>query len=739
MTFTPKNIRALRRGAALGGIVAALLTGSQAFADANAAASASPAADSSQLGDIVVTAQHRTENLRQVPIAINVVSADALKNAGIGDTSALVEAVPSLNFTRSGPSGIFVIRGVSTPNGAAGEEGSTAVYVDDVYMPDLASTINNFNNIKSVEVLNGPQGTLFGRNATGGVIRVMTKDPSTDHVVFDGQAGYGNYQTITGQAYVSSPINDTTAIDLAFTGQNQGKGFGYDSTLHSDVRTDDHWGVRSKLVAHPAANLKVTLAGDYYQTDDTTSVYVFPVVIAPATLVATGPTASQDSPAGFPSSISIRAWGVHATEELALGFANLTSITSYRKLDNHAFFDIDGAAADVFHLFYTSGSRTFQQELRLASKTTEPLSWQVGAFYLHGTAINDQGQRGLAFALNPPAKGGPLLGQNIYGKATTDSISAFGEATYALTPSTHLTGGIRYTSDQRKLDPASNVTTLRADSSVLVVVTQAHPSATFNQVTFRAALRQDLTDNIDVYASVNKGFKAGEFNLQAPGDAPVKPETIMAYEGGLKGDFLDRHLRLSLAGYHYDIKNYQIRTTIGTVTALQNATSVKIDGADINAEALLTSQLHLNVGASWLNARFGQFGGPGTNTTAPGYYPASDPGNATGHQTPLAPHFTLNVGGTYTVPLGDARELRLTAAMTHKSSYAFEADNVLRQPGYNSVNASAEFKLNEHFSIEGWIHNIGNVNYNVEMTTAVGQTALAAPPRTYGVNVKANF
>ena len=512
------------------------------------------------------------------------------------------------------------------------------------------------------------------------------------------------------------------------------------------MRKDNHWGARSKLVLRPTDTLKLTLAGDYFRTDDSTIVNIFPVAFNTATYIttgklsditSTGPISSQDSLAGYPSATHIRAWGVSAKGELDVGFADLTSITSYRRLKNHSDFDVDGAALDLFHLFYDSGSKTFQQELRLASRTTNPLSWQVGAFYLHGDAFQNQFQTGLAF------RG---VTSHIVSRGITNSISAFGEATYALTPTTHLTGGIRYTSDHRKLT-GSYIETLSAATGALLPIPNnpklnplgAEPSATFNQVTFRGALRQDLTDDINVYVSVNKGFKAGEFNLQVPSDAPVKPETIMAYEGGLKGDFLDRHLRVSLSGFHYDISDYQIRTTVGTITALQNATKVKIDGVDINAEAALTSQFHVTAGASWLKARFGQFGGPGTNVIAPGVYPVADPGNATGHQTALAPHFTLNLGATYTVPLGDSRELRLTANLTHKSSYVFEADNVLRQPAYTVANASIEFKLNEHIAFEGYMRNIGDKNYNVQMVTAVGQAALAAQPRMYGLNFKYNY
>ena len=716
----------------LGGLTRSLLASTAGIAISSSALaqtdSETPAASDSGLVEIVVTAQHRLENLKNVPIAINAVSADTLQNSGITDTSTLVQAVPSLNFTRSGPSGVFVIRGVSTPNGAAGEEGSTAVYVDDVYMPDLVSTVNDFNNIERVEVLNGPQGTLFGRNATGGLIRIITRDPG-DHTEVNGQIGYGNYQTYSGQAYFATPLSDKAAFNIAASGQDQGDGFGYNRTLGTDVRKEKHYAVRSKLVLKPTDGWKITLAGDYFHSDDTIPLYLFPISVNTTTHVATGPISGLDSPANYPSGTHLRQWGVSGKIEGDLGFADLTSITSYRKNNTHSDFDIDGTAADLYHLFYDSGSRTFQQEVRLASRTTDPLSWQIGAFYLHGKSFSDQTQAGLALR---GAQTHTLVAQ------VTNSISVFGEATYALTPTTHLTGGLRWNRDHRNLPYGHIDTTILATGQFIPGASNAAPDVTYRNVTFRAALRQDLSDAVNVYASVNKGFKAGEFYLQTPVNPPVKPETIMAYEAGLKGDFFDRHLRLGIAVFHYDITDYQVRATQGTLQTLFNAAKVKVDGVDLNAEVAATSRLRLTAGASWLNSRFARFGGPGTGVIAPGFYPCGC-GNASGNQTALAPHFTLNVGGTYTLPLGDSRELRFTANVTHKSSYVFEPDNVLRQPAYTTANASAEFQLNEHFSLEGWIRNLNDERYNVQMVTTVGQAALSAPPRTYGATFKFNY
>jgi iron complex outermembrane receptor protein len=540
----------------------------------------------------------------------------------------------------------------------------------------------------------------------------MTKDPG-ETPELDGQFGYANYGTFSGQLYASAPVSDQVGFNLAFTGQTQTHGFGFDPTLNTDVRTKDYWGVRGKVVAKPTENLKVTLGAEYFWTHDTTAVYVWP---AGFTLPLAIP-ASQNSLAGYPSGTRIEVWGVNGKVELDLGPVSLTSITSFRDLKNHSSFDVDGGASDLLHLFYDTRNRSFQQELRIASTTTEPLSWQVGAFYLHLVNDVDQFQEGAALAGNRT---------HIVDHAITDSISVFGEATYAITPTTHLTGGLRWTSDMRKL-PIGFTDVINATTGTVVAHrTNALSEVTYSNLTYRAALRQELSDNANIYVSVNKGMKSGQFYLQTPQDPPVAPETIMAYEAGLKADLLDRHLRVGFAVYHYDIDDYQIRSALGGVSSLRNAAKVKIDGLDVNVEAAITSNLRLNAGATWLDARYASF-------------PTATTGDATGNQTAVAPHFSLNLGGTYIVPLGGESELRLTANYIHKSSHVFEPDNRLRQPAYDVVNASVEYRLNEHAALEFFMKNIGDELYNVQMTTSVGFTNLAGAPRQYGANFKFHF
>ena len=704
--------------------------------------------------EIIVTAQRRAENLQNVPIAITAVGSEALKSAGISETNTLSQAVPSVQFSRSGASGLFFVRGVGTTNASIGDEGSNAFYVDGVYMPDLSSTVMQFNNIERVEVLKGPQGTLFGRNAFGGLIHVITKEPG-DHLDASAQAGYANYNTIQGQAYIGGPIANGVSADIALTGYDQQDGWGRNITLDRDIKKMKYWGARSKIVVHPSDTVKFVLAGDYYDTHDNTaigwSVDEDYLVRGGIRSVGSMDTASNDY-----SLTKLRNWGVSLTGEFEFDFATLTSISSLRDSRNRSDFDVDATQVPYLRIAFTSGSRAYQQELRLASAETDPLSWQIGAFYLHSEVLNKSRFTGLAL-------GGLTSGQYIDATLDTDSIAGFGELTWSITPTTKLTGGIRYTNDKRRLGGGYAVLT----QDVVGPLVPTDDELSYGKFTWRAAIRQEITRDISVYASYNRGFKAGTYSLQNPQLPPVKPQYIDAYEVGLKSQLFNRALRLNAAAFHYDITDYQVRSasvgTLGTAVLL-NAASVKVDGIDIDFEAVPTKGLRLFGGFTWLNSRFDYFGPTDTLAGAPFIYPlpaicnapgTSNPGtttgpqsggfltcfgDASGFQTPTAPDFSASLGASATIPLTEVQELRATMMASYNSGYPFETDGVLRQDAYMLLNGSVEYRPTDRWGLEFWMKNISDTKYfQQKISTGLGATTARAAPRTYGVTVRFDY
>jgi iron complex outermembrane receptor protein len=299
----------------------------------------------------------------------------------------------------------------------------------------------------------------------------------------------------------------------------------------------------------------------------------------------------------------------------------------------------------------------------------------------------------------------------------------------------------------------------------------------YDKVTWRVALRQDITSDVNVYASVNRGFKAGSYSLQSPLNSPYLPQTITAYEAGIKSELFDRKLRLNLSAYHYDIKDYQVRSAataaLGASVTL-NAATVKVDGLDIDFEAAPIDHLRLFGGATILNSRYGKFGGPGATFQAPIVYPrvvgqtqattcpaalagTKNPGvtfpngvpaggyftcfgDVSGLRTMNAPKFTASLGTSYTLPVGETGEVRLSALYSYNSGYVFEPDNIAKQPSYSLVNASIEYRPFEQLGIELWGRNLGNEKYAVQkITSGTGVTMSAGAPRTYGVNINFDF
>lgn len=711
------------------------------------------------LEEVIITAQHREELLQDVPIAVSVATAEALKNIGVDATRDLPQLIPSVQFTRSGASGLFFIRGVGTTNAAAGEESSNSVYIDGVYQPDLAQGINTFNNIQRVEVIKGPQGTLFGRNATGGLIHIITREPGQE-MVANFEAGYADYETISGQAYFGGPITEKISADIAMVKMDQGEGWGNNLTLNRESRTQDYQGARSKVVLNATESTKFTFAGDYFENSESTALAY---KIDPGTLGTggnTGPAGQDTTLNNFPSTDQ-EFYGGSVTAESDFGFATLTSISSYRRSVNRSDFDVDGGPLPLIRIAFTSGVKTFQQEIRLASNTTEPLSWQGGLFYLRPEADNNSNFSGQAFAA------GGLQGQHILANLQTDSYAAFGEVTYSITPTTKLTGGVRYTEDQREFNGGQAPIPLGGVEGPMV----KNPITSFDYdaVTYRASVLQEITEDINVYASFNRGFKSGSYNLQTPLNAPYRPQYIKASEIGMKSDLLGKRLRLNLSGYHYEIDDFQVRSAAvgqGSSVVL-NAATVEVNGVDLEFEAAPMNSLLMFGGVTFLDSQFDKFGGPNAVFQAPIVYPnpATCPanlrgtrnpgvltpgprtggfttcfGDVSGNDTPNAPELTASLGASYSLPIGQSGSVRMTALYSYNDGYVFESDNLAQQGSFELVSASLEIRPMENYGIELWGRNLTDSEYAVQkLTSGTGVISNLGAPRTYGVKMKVNF
>lgn len=705
------------------------------------------------LDEVIVTAQRRAENLQNVPISVAAFSQEALASSGVTGTGGLPQLVPSVQMVTSGPSTNFYVRGVGNSSSGTGEEGTNAFYVDGVFIADLKQTAMKFNNIERVEVLKGPQGTLFGRNSSGGLVNVITHEPG-DKVEAKVNVGFANYQTYTTQAYLAGPVSDTVSADIALTSTDQKDGWGQDQITGKDVRLGWDWGARSKWVWRPSDATKITIGGEYAKSSGN---FTTAFRLAPGSVGTAGsrpPADTYDTNTPSEQFTHMELWGLNLTAEFDMDWATLTSITGARENKNHSAFDADTgpvkvSGMDLAYIDLRDKAQSFQEELRLASNSDGPLSWQTGLFLLHSKAtLHPQTSLGLAFASAPAITGGE---NSVFSTLDTTSYAAFGEASYALATGTTLTGGLRYTHDN--LDFKGEQIPIAGPFPNPTQPFSVSDSVTTEEPTYRLALRQDITENLNVYASYNRGFKSGTYSMSNIVVAPVQPQTINAYEVGMKSELLDKRLRLNLAAFKYDISDYQVRATSPSspVAILLNAAEVDVHGFELEFEAAATDNLRLFGAATWLDSTFADFpAAPLTylrpanctqgSTGAPTGGAISCTGSAKGNDTPLAPKFAGNLGATYNLSMGDTGNVDFSVMYNYNDGYYFEPDNRLEQPAFSTVNASVAYRPTQNWAVELWGRNLENKAYYVsKLSTSLADLSAPAAPRTYGVNVKYNY
>lgn len=702
------------------------------------------------LEEIVVTAQRRAERQQDVPIAITSVSADLAERIGVASTESLSIAIPGLQFSRqTGNGGAPFLRGVGSSAAQQGASAPVAVYVDDVYIGVSSATTLSFNNIEQVDVLKGPQGTLFGRNATGGVVQIRTKRPSQEPSV-KASIGYGNFNTFDGNLYVTGGLSDTVAVGFAAMSHNQGDGYGINVPSGEEVMKQSHWGVRGSAFWQPTDATSLLLIADYSKVSGDAGLAV---TIAPGTKSNSGGTFLGRRRTGVPE----RNWSVNEQYGFSgrldhdFGAIRVASITAYR--ENSLKFNIDNDAGipSVVAVDAVAPSRTFSQELQLLSPTGGRLQWTTGLFYYFERAGYDPL---ITIGSSQAATGGSNA---LTSFQTLNSYSAFADASYDIFEGTKLTAGLRYTSDRFGLK-----VTRRNAAGAPISSTPFSVGSKFSKLTYRAVLDHHFTSDIMGYASYSRGFKSGGYNVSSPivtisGVAtpapPVAPEVLDAFEVGLKTEWFDRRLRLNVAAFTYDYTDLQVPILgIGTTTTI-NAAAARIKGLDFDFEARPVRNLTISGGASILDAKYKSFpNGPLTipNPSVCTPVPTTTgpltggnrtcPADLTGFRMSRAPKFTASLNATYTVPT-NAGDFALTGSIYHNSGYVWDPDNRLRQPAHTLLSSTLSWtSRNGKYEVRVWGRNLTN-KYYFDYVSASGSRDgfVPAAPRTYGASLGVNF
>ena len=740
-------------------------------------------------GDIIVTAQRRSERLQDVPLAVTVIGGDLLQQQGRTSIEGAQYLVPSLNFLKSGTTlnqSIF-LRGVGTATFSIAGEPSVSTVVDGVVFSRAGEAFSDLVDVDRMEVLRGPQGTLFGKNASAGVINITSRQPTREAGGYV-EAGYFSRSEYRGRAVVNLPLNED--IRTRFTGFYDN----YDGNItnvaygNRHVNGFEHYGGRAQLVADVLSNVTLTLIGDYHRNDDDCCAEV--IGTGPLTGAGVATTSLAFAVLPTPRGDETRAVNqnlITATRETGYGFSGqldfsgtagtVTSITAYRNYKNTEIRDGDWlpAAYIGFNQLHDDGPQTgdtFSQELRLTSPGQQLVDYVLGAYYSRAESERIFTRRdqvctaiGAAPTTLTPCSS-PLARPSTFPTGTADfgsvfrNLSLYGQATVNVLERLRLIGGLRFTNDQLSVFHARNTMLAGPGIQPSFPVTPTgtgQPSTVFraetnnNNLSGRGGIQFDIVPQSTAYATYTRGYKGPAynvfFNLTATGTNVISPETSDAYEAGLKNSLLGGRLVVNIAGFYAKYHNFQANNpdlVAGVVvTRFTNAGEVSTRGAELDLIWQPVADLSIAGGGAYTDAHVDRFlVAPGAAATA-----VVPPGTRLG----FAPKWKGNLGVDYRYRSGGGIDLFGGVQGSYQSSELalFSPDATQRRlgtiDGYGLINLSAGIVTSDdRLRVTAQVRNLFDQSFAAAITNGgpSGSYRYQIPrdaDRYYGVTARVTF
>ncbi|MEN3747417.1 TonB-dependent receptor [Sphingomonas sp. HF-S3] len=731
------------------------------------------------LFDIVVTAQHRSESLQRAAVAVSAVTGDDLAQSGITETVNLGKLVPSLVVQPTGGTTSFFLRGVGTNSQNSFSENAVAYNFNGVYVGRPTAPAGAFYDLERVEVVKGPQGTLYGRNATGGAINVLPKRPELGRFSGEGLLEYGNYDSKKGFLALNVPIGDIMALRVA--GQIVDRD-GYISDGYDDDKGE---AVRASLLIQPSELWSMTLVADYYnQHGKGAGAVLLPnaaFAVPPledrvsisdpraqaairgyaATLFAPPFCGGQGgfvtsgcvSLAGTDGFLDNKFYGVSATVVGDLGFGTLTVIPAWRRSDVKFRTYLPGFAGDFVDL-----AEQTSVEVRLASKESQRLRYVVGAFYYGENQATENFFRQ-----------GNISTTRFTPRLNTESIAAFGQLTFDLSDAFRLVAGGRYTREDKKqlTSTASGGLPGPIEPPLSAPFTG---SLSFEKFTWKAGIELDAGPASLIYANVATGFKSGGFFVAQPPNNTFEPESLTAYTVGSKNRFLDNKLQVNIEAFYWDYRDQQITYVGGVPTGnglfgqgsiTVNAGKSRIYGAEFEARFAPTRNDLFNLNVQFLDGKYGSLttanfsptGAPVTTGCVTTGSRLANPGvngarfydiDCSGKPTVNSPRWALNLGYERTFELTGDLSLIAGARGNIESSRYLDANyrEDQKQDGFAVADAFLTLESQGGWSLTGFINNITDE----EILARAGTRPILdfpvgtlRPPRTYGARLGFKF
>jgi iron complex outermembrane receptor protein len=709
-------------------------------------------AGASSAGEIIVTAQRRSERLEDVPAAITVLNQELLEKAGVQSTTDIARVTPGVTMAFYGGFLQPAIRGITSTGANLGENSNVAMYIDGVYQPQQVATLIDLPDIEQVEVLKGPQGALYGQNATGGAILVRSLSPSfTPKGKFS--ASYGNYNDMQLRGYISGPLGEGVATSVAGSFQDR-DGFRRHVLTGQRDKGLKSYVLRGKFLVEPTETLSIGVTGFYSWRRDSAMYAGFPIngnsiahgvdltgLLGPASgpffPLPTVPRVTSDKQfAADPDVFTrIRSYGGNLKIDWDTGAGSLTSTSGLVKNNTTYLADVDAAPTRIGEA--RAGPLTgkyFVQDVNFASAEMGIVSFLVGGFFLKGNETFQQNIfEGFVTSL-PPAPKTSLFLLTTFGRVEKNILAGYAEINIQPTERLFLTAGGRYTREKQRT----------FSNSVLGVpqpVISEYPRdpVTFKKFTPRVTVRYEVGPSASIYGSWGRGFKSGVVN---PGDFtrdPVKPETIDSYEIGFKGEVAPS-LRMNVSAFYYDYKNLQAVRWSPPLYITENAAKARVKGAEFDFQWTATPELTVSGGATYLDAYYVSF--PTASTFQPtGSGNLNIVENLKGSPLLRSPKFSGNLTFNYESEI-DAGKLGAFVSFYYNSGFGMELSNRIRQEKYASIDAELSFAPSglEGIRFALWGKNLTDkAIYASVLASSLSDAGSYTPPRTFGIRAEYAF
>lgn len=707
-----------------------------------------------QLGDIIVTASRRSDTIKNTPTAVTAFTADALRQAHAASLADLAASTPNVQISTYNTNANVTIRGIGNPNINAGADAGVAVHQDGVYLGRSPLILSTLLDVERVEILRGPQGTLFGRNATGGAVNIIPNRP-TDELHYGVDASFGlDPSMLRSSAYVSGPLSDHVRGRLA-VGQNYNRGFTKNLNPTGPRRLDDvdSSSIRAQLEGD-TGNLTARLSLEYQKdkgsgpsawfggTPEGTS----PVVQENGTLVSlsTYPTNNLEKREVYANvgAKDVEAKFATLVTNLKLGGGDLKGTFSVADSDLLTLQDGDGTGANhTTTLFHDVASQKYG-ELIYTSDASKPFNFVIGTNYFHENLQQDVSVP-ISY-LQAPLNFGPVS-VDLGGVIKTTSYAGFGQGQYNFTDSFKVFAGMRYTHDKKEIAEYNNF------SAFPSLATPRRDSASWSRVTYEFGTSYKFSPNVTAYAKYATGFKGGGYSAGATTPA-FNPETNTNIEVGLKGTYLDGLLSANLSAFRMKYKDLQLSQVTGALTSVTNAARATIKGIEGEFVARPSKDFRIDLNAAWLDAKFDEFFT--SDAARPTYLPDTKvingvptPGiQLAGHPLPQAPKYTVSVGGYYDIAAGSGT-VTLGARYNWKSRVYFSEFSVpvSAQNATGKLDLSLNYKSEDRrWSASIFALNVTNeqVKQNVVIVSAlIGSIAVTQyqPARQIGASIGYHF